>query len=226
LCDFVSYAKQVQEALNRNEFSKIPLHNAENVWDTKRMDSTMEKDRKCFFYFEKRMASFSNLDSINEEWERYLERLKALFLEDEKGKARYEDCLLQFRSYLEEKNLEYLIEQLMVYYVFLFLARCVDDMNFWGKAQFCVSSFLMIQDMQMERFYQNGGIFTVEDCVDIARIYAKEVEHSQENLEFLEEEFLFEEIYQAEALCEQIMEAEHGKIISDKTWADGLECGK
>ena len=100
--------------------------------------------------------------------------------------------------------MEYLWEQLMVYYAFLFLARCVDGLNFWGKAQFCVCSFLMIRDMALERFYQSGESFAVEDFVDIARIYAKEVEHSQENLEFLEEEFLFEEIYQLEALLIQV----------------------
>ena len=78
-------------------------------------------------------------------------------------------------------------------------------MNFWGKAQFVAVNFLMIRDMDMERFAQNQEIFTPEDRVDIARIYAKEVEHSEENLEYLEDEFLFETIYQKEDLVKQIM---------------------
>lgn len=204
--DFLIYAEEVQEWLNINDWNKIPLHNIEEILNAKREEISFaaEQSDERFLFFQKRLDSFSGLDSINEEWERYLERLKVLFLEEGKGQKRYEDTFLKFRKYLKQKNLEYLIEQLMVYYAFLFLARCVDDMNFWGKAQFCVSSFLMIQDMELERFYQNGEEFTVEDCVDIVRIYAKEVEHSQENLEFLEEEFLFEEVYQGKALCRQV----------------------
>ncbi len=151
------------------------------------------------------MKSFQELDCINDEWGYFLERMELLFLEENSGQKRYDATLKRFIAYMKEKDLEYLWEQFMVYYAFLFLARCVDGLNFWGKAQFCVCSFLMVQDMSLERFYQNGESFTVEDCVDIARIYAKEVEHSQENLEFLEEEFLFEEIYQFKALCAQVI---------------------
>ena len=115
----------------------------------------------------------------------------------------FRERMKSFRE-LECMNEEYQIEHLMVYYAFLFLARCVDDFNFWGKAQYCVSSFLMIRDMALERFYQNGGRFSTEDFVDIARIFAKEVEHSEENLEFLGDEFLFEDIYKCGILCRQI----------------------
>lgn len=207
ICEFLYYAKEVQERLNQNAFDEIPLDNIEKIIEEKReqiLSETEKNEISSFGYFKLRMESFEGLDSINEEWEHYLERLRKLFLE-EGGEARYEDAFAKFKVYLKEENREYEMEQLMVYYAFLFLARCVDDLNFWGKAQFCVSSFLMIRDMQMERFCQNGEVYTKEDCVDIARIYAKEVEHSSENLEFLEDEFLFEEIYQCEALCEQVL---------------------
>lgn len=206
ICDFLHYAKAVQEHLNVEDFAGIPTENIEELLKEKRKQSLVQSEKEKispFAYFKLRMQSFEGLDSINEEWEQYLERLKKLFLKDG-GEVCYEDTFQKFKEYLKRENREYELEQLMVYYAFLFLARSVDDLNFWGKAQFCASSFLMIRDMQMERFCQKEGIYTKEDCVDIARIYAKEVEHSGENLEFLEEEFLFEEIYQCEALCEQV----------------------
>lgn len=209
ICEFMIYVKEAQSCLNKNEIEQIPYHNViELVEERKKLIDFTKKKKDLFLYFQKRMKSFSELDCMNEEWGNYLERLEILFLEEEKGRKRYENTLERFYTFIKEKDMEYLWEQLMVYYAFLFLARCVDGLNFWGKAQFCVCSFLVIWDMALERFYQNGEFFTVDDCVDIVRIYAKEVEHSQENLEFLEEEFLFEEIYQLEALCAQVSSLE------------------
>lgn len=205
--DFLIYADEVQGYLNKDALHEIPVY-CEKEWIKLRREKkiTFQKKIEKYSFFRKRMESFQRLESINEEWEHCIERMNALFLADENGKKRYEDTLSEFRKYLKAQEREYELEQLIVYYAFLFLARCVDDFNFWGKAQFCVSSFLMIQDMALERFYQNAGVFTLEDCVDIVRIYAKEVEHSEENLEFLEDEFLFEDIYKCDALCLQVQE--------------------
>ncbi|RKI43394.1 hypothetical protein D7V86_02735 [bacterium D16-51] len=202
--NFLYYAQEVQSCFNRNEAGQNLFLQMKGEAGEKALCSGKETSAH-FTYFQKRMKSFQELDCINDEWGCFLERMELLFLEETGGQKRYGDTFKRFIAYMREKDLEYLWEQFMVYYAFLFLARCVDGLNFWGKAQFCVCSFLMVRDMALERFYQNGESFTVEDCVDIARIYAKEVEHSQENLEFLEEEFLFEEIYQFKALCAQII---------------------
>lgn len=201
ICDFLSYSQEVQSCLNQERPDAIPgCQKKEWAGEGKERPEITEH----YSFFRKRMESFKELECINEEWEQYMERLKALFCDDDNGKKRYEETLAGFQRYMREQDKEYELEQIMVYYAFLFLARCIDDFNFAGKAQFCVVSFLMIQDMALERFYQNAGKFTLEDCVDIVRIYAKEVEHSEENLEFLEEEFLFEEIYKCDALCRQV----------------------
>ena len=83
----------------------------------------------------------------------------------------------------------------MVYYVFMCLARCVDDYDFIGKAKLAVVSFLMIRDMDAVWYLEKGENCRREDRIMMARIYAKEVEHSEENLGFLAEEFLFEDCF-------------------------------
>lgn len=203
ICDFIFYAAKVQEHLNQNDLLGISAQ--EDAWEQEwKTVCHMEKGR-LYAYFEERMETFSGLESINEEWEHTLERICALFLSEDGGRERYEETFWRFRTYIREQKREYEWEQLIVYYAFLLLARSVDGLNFWGKAQLCISSCLMIRDMALERFYQNGYAFLLEDFVDVARIYAKEVEHSQENLDFLEEEFLFEDIYRRDALCVQVM---------------------
>ena len=92
-------------------------------------------------------------------------------------------------------------EQLIVYYCFLCLARCVDDYDFLGKMKLAVTSFLMVRDMNTLRMAEQNGEFTVDDQVVTARIYAKEVEHSEWNLEYMADEFLFGEAYTPENLC-------------------------
>ena len=204
IAKFLAYSEKVQECFNRGEFKDIPEKNSvkDIKLDIERLGTLQETT--YYSLFRERMKSFRELESMNEEWELYLERMEALFFEEGKGRARYENTFQDFREYLKKQGREYQIEHLMVYYAFLFLARCVDDFNFWGKAQFCACSFLMIRDMALERFYQNGGRFLTEDFVDVVRIYAKEIEHSEENLEFLGDEFLFEDIYQCKALYKQI----------------------
>ena len=204
IIDFLIYSEEVQECLNRGAYRDIPVYKEGKYSGIRKGEPGMQQEGDYYYFFRERMKSFRELECMNEEWEQYLERIEALFFEEEKGKRRYENTFRDFREYLGKQDKEYQIEHLMVYYAFLFLARCVDDFNFWGKAQYCVSSFLMIRDMALERFYQNGGRFSTGDSVDIARIFAKEVEHSEENLEFLGDEFLFEDIYKCGILCRQI----------------------
>ena len=55
--------------------------------------------------------------------------------------------------------------------------------------------------MNTLRLAEQNGVFTVDDQVVTARIYAKEVEHSEWNLEYMADEFLFGEAYTPENLC-------------------------
>ena len=111
----------------------------------------------------------------------------------------YIQTLQRLKEELAGQRRAYEYEHLMVYYVFTCQARCVDDYDFIGKAKLAVVSFLMIRDMDALRFAVKGS-YEKEDRVDIARIYAREVEHSEENLEFLADEFLFEEVYRTDLL--------------------------
>ncbi|MCD7824351.1 MAG: flagellin lysine-N-methylase [Clostridiaceae bacterium] len=197
VCAFLRYAKQIQERFNYETFCTEP--------DPEQELSVFSPAKKegQFALFRQRMQSFSGLESINEEWQNYLDGIRHLFFDLPDGALRYQEKLVQFMEYISQEDREYEYEQILVYYAFLLLARSVDDLNFWGRAQLVAASFLMIRDMGMTRFVYQDGVFLKEDQVDVLRIYAKEVEHSQENLDYLEEEFLFEEVYRLEELCSQ-----------------------
>lgn len=216
---FLQYGKRIQDSLNSEDLEAVAeiagkiLEGQEFLWQDKEMhrEQTAEEKRgggssfchRDYAYFTKRFASFSGLDSINEEWENYLQSMNSTFVENETGFEKYREAFLSFDCYLRENDREYEYEQWGVYLAFLMLARAVDDWNFWGKVQYVAASFLFVRDMDILRYYLTGK-YTIEDRVDIVRIYTKEVEHSQENLDYLEEEFLFEELYHFQKLTEQI----------------------
>jgi len=205
ICNFLLYAKKIQSFLNQNQFSEVLAYPAEKFLAEGKKGWEQNKNFSLFACFQERMETFRSLDSINGEWDLCMGRIDLLFLKEKSGQGRYEETFFQFREYLKKKNREYAWEQFMVYYAFLLLARSVDGHNFWGKAQACVCSFLMVQDMAIEQFFRNGESFFIDDFVDVTRVYAKEVEHSEQNIEFLEDEFLFGDIYCLEALCSQVL---------------------
>lgn len=91
-------------------------------------------------------------------------------------------------------------EQLLTYYIYRYIIRAFYDNNIITKVTMAVYSAMIIQCMDYVRWCDNGQVFTLEDRIDIAHIYAKEIEHSDENLEILEEEFIFGEEYKREQL--------------------------
>lgn len=150
--------------------------------------------------FLERMRTFSAMDSISEEWEELLQLLKERYIDATDAVSCYEEEMLQYWNWMKREERLYEYEHLLVYYSFLCLARSINDSNLLEKAKITVISFLMIRDFDCA-IYAKNGVYTKEDRIHVARIYAKEVEHSLENMACLEEDILFEDTYTVENLC-------------------------
>lgn len=200
ICVYLQFAKKVQDCLNEDAIRNIKEIDIEAYFHDA---TTVEQvgDDKHMRLFLLRLRSFSEMESISEEWEQILCLLQKRYLEPEDGAGRYAAERRDYDRSLVEQGREYEKEHLMVYYSFLCLSRCVDDYDFLGKAKLAVTSFLMIRDMDTAWYGEHDGIYTKEDRVMMTRIYAKEVEHSEVNLSYLSDEFLFEEAYTTENLC-------------------------
>lgn len=206
---FLCFAREVQNLLNGEEFDALVSLKEKGVEEYIQRGRKSGEKEECstnieYVSFLKRFASFSGMDSINEEWDNYIAEMNSCFVEGDRGEENYREAMKGYCSGVERENRAFEWEQLAVYLSFLMLSRCVDDWNFWGKAQFVAASYLFVRDMDALRYYKEKK-FTREDRVDVMRIYAKEVEHSQDNLDYLEEEFLFEDVYRLEELLQQVM---------------------
>lgn len=209
IVSFLYYAEEVQRCLNEEREDEIPAAEASSYMPGEERWGGIGKSKdsasQCYSYFLQRMRSFTAIASINEEWEMYLQRLQERYIGPENGAIRYEADAIRLKKEIEKQEREYEYEHLMVYYAFMCLPRCVDDYDFLGKAKFITASYLMIRDMDMVCMAENNGVFTAQDRQKIARIYAKEVEHSEENLDYLAEECLFEEAYELCNLCKSVL---------------------
>ncbi len=200
ICACLYFAGEVQKCLNTDTIKNIHKINADAFLHSSTYVEGCDPDEAARLFL-LRMKTFTALESISEEWENMLHLLQKHYIEPADGAERYAAGRRNFERVLAEQGREYEKEHVMVYYSFLCLARCVDDYDFLGKMKLVVTSFLMLRDMDTVWCEKQGGVYTKEDRVMMARIYAKEVEHSERNLEYLADEFLFEEAYTPENLC-------------------------
>lgn len=159
--------------------------------------SDMRTDDFLYQSFLKRMESFERLEALDGAWTNEKKSLYKTF--------SGENYAVSVRTFIQEqKAREYEYEHLLVYFTNRYFMRAYYDNNIFLKAQFAAVSVIMIRDMDVMRFLHKKGGYTLEDRIDTARIYSKEVEHSEENMEMLAEEFQFETVYDCGSLIRQL----------------------
>lgn len=96
------------------------------------------------------------------------------------------------------------MEQLLVYFVFTYFCGAVYDGRAYAKMVLSVVSALLIQELVMAVWIDSGcetpWTCQEEAVVEIAHRYSREVEHSDANLNILEEMFAAEERFELERL--------------------------
>ena len=153
-----------------------------------------------------RLREYEELETIGEEWNRVKAQLLEFYSEE-----NYESAHAAFLHAQRYREYEY--EHLMAYYTFRYFMRAFYDNNLLDKAQFAVASFLMVLDIDAMNYFANGENFGLSDRIASAKIYAKEVEHSEENIELLGESFLFEDAFSVEGLLAQLSPYREGNAL-------------
>ena len=152
----------------------------------------MESGRMVFF------ESYQKWDKeLDEEWINTKAEFEQIYHED-----TYEKLLLAYLNSKDYSELGY--EHLLVYFVYRYLMNAVYDYDILSYAKMIVVATLVVRDMDAARFQRNGGSFTMFDRIDVARIFSKEVEHSEGNAEDLKEMCMMEEIASVDALYRQL----------------------
>lgn len=200
--EYLVYCSRMQKELfGSREIGDTPEDSADSMTDiagiTEKSVSNLVAPT-AYHEFLERMKCFEELEALDDVWTDLKQELYDSFCE--------EDYLESQRAFLEkQKEREYEYEHLLVYFTFRYFMRAYYDDNILTKAQFAVASVLFIRDMDVALYQRNGGIFRLTDRIHTAKIYAKEVEHSEENMELLAEDFQFEDIFTTKRLVQQLL---------------------
>ena len=162
----LSFGEALQEALERNEPVKssglaLMEHPEADVPD-------------CYRHL---LAELQSLEPMDSTWPAKLKQIS----------AQLPELLAVRREFMDSSpRAETDYEHLLVYFLFRYLSKAVFDGDALAKIKLCVLSVLVVQLLDIEKWAQ-AGCLTLEDQIEIAKGYSKEVEYSVENMEVLEE---------------------------------------
>lgn len=142
------------------------------------------------------------LEVLKPAWTEFLKKQENR-LYRELSQEEYEEARAEFTSYYKEKDYEY--EQLLMYFVFTYFCGAVYDGDAFSKVKLAVVSTMLIRELDMAVWLENGKQFTFEDQIEVSHSYAREVEHSDPNLEAMEHMMAEEEIFTLEKLLAGIL---------------------
>lgn len=126
------------------------------------------------------------LELLREEWHALLlKSQETLFgLEEGEFAARKREFDLWKQ---ENTDIEIHLEQIMVYFLYTYFPGSVYDGQLFAKAQMSVYCTWMIELLWMARWLMNGKQLNLEEMTELLYRFSREIEHSDENLEALDE---------------------------------------
>ena len=164
-------------------------------------EQAIEKKRKAFYERESDAFSYSKavfgrlyeLEYLHDDWEDYLEQCWQVLYH---GKAKdYVKLHLEFEKWCAEDtaqsefDINIVLEQLLVYFIFTYFCGAVYDNNVAGKMHIAMISVYNIYEMLVAKWAEKDKILTMKDIERIVYGYSRELEHSDINLERMEEIF-------------------------------------
>ena len=131
---------------------------------------------------------YPKLERLREEWTEVLQSTeRELFA---KGYSHYEEIYRDFeKNYLERRGEDWdiFLEQILTFFLYTYFCGAVYDDCIYSKVAMSVMSVCYIQEFIMNSWHNNGRQIEEEECIRIAYRYAREIEHSDLNLNALEQ---------------------------------------
>ena len=171
---------RVDEYLDRaNEYQKKLSQN-----DVEKHIDWLSFNDFSFEHFDIRFGIINEMELLRQVWQDFKDDMQTVLTE-----ADYEKRMKEYMASGDYREND--IEQLLVYFTFRYIMNAIYDSNIMVYAYLSVMFTMIVRDMNATRFYKNGGSFTIEDQMEVARIFSKEVEHSEENVEAAKEEIIW-----------------------------------
>lgn len=141
------------------------------------------------------------LEVLREEWKANLEAAEALFSEDE---TYYTEKRKRYKKKIEntigQEQWDIYKEQLLMFFLYTYFCGAVYDDMIYSKGVLSVLSVFWIEEILFWNWAKEESEIGRKDVIETSYRYAREIEHSDENLNLLEEIFDSSQWYTPENL--------------------------
>lgn len=178
----LDFASALQKKFEGNELDKVLEKYKDEKYRRRRIEKLKEKYsgyKKSDATLKKWLGVYDGLEHIKPEWEGILELISA-YVDGGMQNVRDNAAIVNEREY------EY--EHLLVYYIYRYFLAAVFDGKLLEKVKLACTALIM-QEMLGAAYCHRDGEFKFETQITLMRIYSKETEHSEENLEVLYKNF-------------------------------------
>ena len=187
---YLQFAKQMQERIDKEAFFEIDsvirsFEEGQFPWAGEPEEMLRFMHRKELF------AHIYDLERLREEWTEVLDELEESLYA--KGQEAYRQQVEAFENWLGEETERFVCWeqnglQLFVFFLYTYFCGAVYDDWIYSKMALAVESVRFIRELYLAHWVECGEL-EQEVCVELAYRYAREIEHSDPNLNALEEYF-------------------------------------
>ena len=205
----VGLVHDVQLRINKRQLAEVDMllerYSRAGAWEKlkKRWSCYEEKSDEKFYMLRKMMECLEELEVLNP---RFIKQVKGyqqmLFF---RGREHYQREREEFEQYCREQKLALPKEQWMVYFVYTYFAGAVYDEDAYAKLKMAAVSTVFLSEWAFAQWMRNGKLLRQSDLVEISYRYSRELEHSDFNLNKLEELMSKRSLFSLEQLMTVIL---------------------
>lgn len=225
--------QEVLEKYQISAFDKVVANLKKNAQEMCDNSGNADSENCCRMGVESILYAYQGLEVLGEDWPNALDHIFAVLHAEEPNNEEsnnkesdseesnndesnheefyteqfnsdgYNKIAREFFNSLGERGYEY--KNLLSYFVFRYFMKAAYDHDVYEKMQLCVTNFFVIREMDITKWLDNQKKFSFQDRIDTVHIFSREVEYSEDNIESLAEEFLFDDVFKKDNLVNLLL---------------------
>lgn len=163
----------------------IERYQAENAMERigRKLETYRGNAREKILIMDEMMETLNRLEVLNPQFSELVQESRRILYQ--RGNIWYQSQFQLFWENVSEYGI--VLEQLMVYFVFTYFCGAVYDENAYTKMKMAVISTLLLREWMMAAWIKRGKKLDRSEIVKLSYRYSRELEHSDLNLNIMEE---------------------------------------
>lgn len=156
-------------------FFKVEQRLDDIIYDEKYFRQELEESAKSIMT--DMLFALETMEALRPEWPDYLQSV--LNMRGEMTEAESGEWMAKYHAQEEEIPLE----QMLVYFLYVYCCSSVYDEQLLAKCKMAVVNVMLIRELWFMKWYESNQKLTIDDQVEIAHWFVREIENSDENME-------------------------------------------